>query len=156
MLFKYNFSDNQLLGSRPAGVHPPDPFELVAGLDLFGHAFGLGELEGNEINLLICLAVDIDEMLHQSVLHQHQREGIGLMLPKILLPHPSEAANIIGQLGREFEIGVVIVAVFSVSDVHDCILLMNSLMGSCVASSRLTKNPATKGTAISKPPIVNS
>ena len=46
------------------------------------------------------------------------------MLPKILLPHPSEAANIIGQLGREFEIGVVIVAVFSVSDVHDCILLM--------------------------------
>lgn len=81
LLFKYNFSDNQLLGSRPAGVHPPDPFELVAGLDLFGHAFGLGELEGNEINLLICLAVDIDEMLHQSVLHQHQREGIGLMPP---------------------------------------------------------------------------
>ena len=85
-----------------------DPFKLIAGFEVFGDAIGLGELGGNEVDLFIGLAVDIDEVLCQGVLHQHQREGIGLMLLEILLPHPSVAADVIGRLGRESEVWVSI------------------------------------------------
>ena len=41
------------------------------GFEVFGDAFGLGELGDNEVNLIIGFAVDIDEVLCQSILHQH-------------------------------------------------------------------------------------
>ena len=72
--------DNTFFGSCPAGVHRLNPAELIARIEVFGDAFGLGELEGNLFDLLIDLTVDIDEMLYQGVLHQHQREGIRLIL----------------------------------------------------------------------------
>ena len=81
------------------------------------------------------------------------------MLLQKLLPHPSEAADITGRLGKECEVRIVIVAVFCVSDLHNYFLLydlMNSAMGSCAASSRPVIIPAIIGTTISSTPIVNS
>jgi hypothetical protein len=40
------------------------------------------------------------------------------MLFQIIFPHPSEASDVTGQLGREFEVGIVIVAVLGIRDVH--------------------------------------
>ena len=90
-----------LLGPCPAGVHGADPAELVAGFELLGDALGLCEPGGNEVDLLQSMTVYINEMLCQGVLQQHQSEGVGLMLLQILLPHPSEAADVLGRLGRE-------------------------------------------------------
>ena len=120
---QYNFSYDLLLSSCPAIVHSSDPFKLIAGFEVFGNAYGFGELGSDKVNLLIGLQVDLDKMLHQGVLHQHQRKGVGLMFLQILLPHSSEAADIPGRLRRERQGGIVIVAAFCVSDVHVCILL---------------------------------
>lgn len=49
------------------------------------------------------------------------------MLFDKMLPHPSEAADITGRLGWEFEVGIVIVAVFGVSYYHVFILLFEFL-----------------------------
>ena len=119
-----DFLYNPLLSSCQAGVHCLYPAKLIAGFEVFSDAFSLGELGHNEVDLFIGLAVDIDEVLHQGVLDQHQCEGVGLMLFQILLPHTPEAADIAGWLGRECKVGVVIVSAFGVSDFHVCILLM--------------------------------
>ena len=147
------------LCSRLARVHRLYPTELITGFQVFGDAFGLGELGGNEFDLFIGLMVDIDKVLRQSALHQHQREGVGLILLEKLLPHPSKTADVLGRPGRKCEVGEVIVAVFGVGYFHDCILLydfMNSLMGSCAASSRPIAIPARDGTVISNAPIMSS
>ena len=65
-----DFADYLFFRSRPAGVHCLYPAKLIAGLDVFGDAFGFGEPGGNEVDLLIGLTVDIDEVLRQSALHQ--------------------------------------------------------------------------------------
>lgn len=122
-LYQHDFSYYLFFRSCAAGVHRADPLELIAGFEVFGDTLGLGELGSNEVDLLIGLAVDIDQVLSKSVLHQHQSEGVRLMLLEILLPHPSEAADIPGRLGRKCQVGIVIVSVLGVSDVHAFILL---------------------------------
>ena len=121
-LSEHQLANDLFFRACPAGVHSVDPAKLIAGFEDFGDAFGFGELGGNKLNLFISVAVDFDEVLRQSVLHQHQRECIGLMLLQELLPHPSEAADVLGRLGRESKVGIVIVSVLGVSDVHNYIL----------------------------------
>ena len=58
------------------------------------------------------------KMLRQGVFHQHQHEGIGLMLLQIPLSHMPEAADIPCWLGRERKVGIIIISVFGVNDVH--------------------------------------
>ena len=115
--------DDLFFSSCPARVHSLYPAKLIPILEVLGDAFGLGKLGVNEVYLLISLAVNIDEVLRQSVLHQHQCEGVGLMLFQILLSHTSKTADVTGRLGRESQVGIVIISAFCVCDFHVSILL---------------------------------
>ena len=158
-LRQYDLAHDLLLGACVAGVHSPYPTELITCFEVFRDAFGLGELGGNEVNLLNGLTVYINEVLYQGVFHQHQCECIGLMLFEKLLAHTSEAADVTGRLGRECEVGIVIVSVLGVGDFHMRNLLyepMYSFMASVAFSSRLPRSPAIKGIASMAPAMASS
>lgn len=161
-LSEHQLANDLFFRACPAGVHSVDPAKLIAGFEDFGDAFGFGELGGDEVDLLIGLTADVDEVLSQGVLHQHQRECIGLMFLKKLLSHTSKTADIPGRLGRKCKVGIVIVSVFGVSDVHCKFSFrcnhdpMNSFTASAAFTSRPVIIPARSGTAIKMLPTVNS
>ena len=109
-LFQYIISHDLLLGAGAAGVHGADPFKLVAGLEVFGHALGAGELSGDELDLLLRLAVNVHEVLCQGAFHQHHSEGVRLMLLEEPLEHASVAADVAFGLLGHGEAGVIVVA----------------------------------------------
>ena len=59
-LREHDLAHDLILGSRPAGGHRLYPTKLIAGLEVFGDAFGFSELGGNEVDLFHRLTVDVD------------------------------------------------------------------------------------------------
>ena len=99
-----------LLGACTAGIHSADPFELVTGLQILGHALGLCELIGDALDHRQRVVVDLDEVVVQSAGQKQLCENAFAVLLQKPLAHAPEAADIaLGLLGHG-ETGVVVVA----------------------------------------------
>lgn len=93
-----------------AGVHRADPFELIAGLEVFGHALCLGELIGDALDHRQRVVVDLDEVVVQGAGQKQLGENALAVLLQKPLAHSPEAADIaLGLLGHG-KAGVVVVA----------------------------------------------
>ena len=101
LLREDELADGDLLGSCAAGVHRADPFELVAGFEVLGHALGTGELIGDALDHRQRIVVDLDEVVVQSAGQKQLGENALAVLLQKPLAHAPEAADIaLGLLGH--------------------------------------------------------
>ena len=114
----YQFIEQYFFDTIVDAVHTAHPFHLVDGLKSLGDTLGCFHLRNQQIQAFLASVVNAVQVLHELAGQQKLIEQEGPMLPEIAHAHSTVFAKRTHVLGRDADVGQVVVSAASIGQFH--------------------------------------